>query len=135
VVQDAAAAARHVTDRYANNTIEADHGRFKATLRPMRGLGRLTSLRTIAAGHAFMQTCAAATTRSPPIYPSTIEFASRSTNSPRLYDHAELTPRATPARQPDQRNNAGQINRCRAVEAQKQRHSIAGTVRRTVFPA
>jgi transposase, IS6 family len=55
VVQEAAPAARHVTDRYANNAIEADHGRLKARLRPMRGLGRLPSLRTIAAGHAFVQ--------------------------------------------------------------------------------
>jgi transposase-like protein len=28
----------HRTDRYANNRIEADHGRLKARLRPMRGL-------------------------------------------------------------------------------------------------
>jgi transposase-like protein len=55
VVAQAAPAARHVTDRYANNAIEADHGRLKARLRPMRGLGRLPSPRTIAAGHAFVQ--------------------------------------------------------------------------------
>ena len=42
-------------DRYANNSIEADHGRLKARLRPMRGLKRLGSARTIAAGHAFVQ--------------------------------------------------------------------------------
>jgi transposase-like protein len=28
----------HRTDRYANNQIEADHGRLKARLYPMRGL-------------------------------------------------------------------------------------------------
>jgi transposase, IS6 family len=39
----------------ANNAIEADHGRFKARLRPMRGLKTIRSLRTIAAGHAFVQ--------------------------------------------------------------------------------
>jgi transposase-like protein len=50
-----APAARHVTERYANNSIEADHGRFKAWLRPMRGLKRLASARTVAAGHAFVQ--------------------------------------------------------------------------------
>jgi transposase-like protein len=48
-------AARNVTDRYANNTVEADHGRLKARLRPMRGLRRHRSVRTIAAGHAFVQ--------------------------------------------------------------------------------
>jgi transposase, IS6 family len=38
-----------------NNVIESDHGRLKARLRPMRGLKRLASARTIAAGHAFVQ--------------------------------------------------------------------------------
>ena len=34
---------------------EADHGRLKASLRPMRGLKQLRSARIIAAGHAFIQ--------------------------------------------------------------------------------
>jgi transposase, IS6 family len=41
IVDEMAPAARHITQRYANNSIEADHGRFKARLRPMRGLKRL----------------------------------------------------------------------------------------------
>src|SRR6266516_3409710 len=45
-------AALHVTEQYANNVIEADHGRLKARLRPMRGLKRLPSTRTIATTHA-----------------------------------------------------------------------------------
>ena len=48
-------AALHVTEQYANNRIEADHGRLKARLRPMRGLKRLRSAARIAAGHAFIQ--------------------------------------------------------------------------------
>jgi transposase, IS6 family len=55
VVEEAAPAARHVTERHANNAIEADHGRLKARLRPMRGLKRMRSARTVAAGHAFVQ--------------------------------------------------------------------------------
>jgi transposase-like protein len=55
VVDEVAPAARHVTDQYENNAIETDHGRLKARLRPMRGLKRLASARTIAAGHAFVQ--------------------------------------------------------------------------------
>ena len=47
--------ARHVLEQYANNRIEADHGRRKARLRLMRGLKRVRSARTIAAGHAFVQ--------------------------------------------------------------------------------
>jgi transposase-like protein len=35
--------ACHVTEQYANNLIEADHGRLKSRLRPMRGLKRLRS--------------------------------------------------------------------------------------------
>jgi transposase-like protein len=44
--------AWHRTDRYANNRIEADHGRLKARLRPMRGLKQDRSARVIIAGHA-----------------------------------------------------------------------------------
>ena len=55
IVEDLVPAARHVTEQYANNLIEADHGRLKSRLRPMRGLKRLASARTIAAGHAFVQ--------------------------------------------------------------------------------
>ena len=55
VVDELAPAARHVTEQYENNAIESDHGRLKARLRPMRGLKRLASARTIAAGHAFVQ--------------------------------------------------------------------------------
>ncbi len=55
LLDELAPAARHVTDRYANNRVEADHGRLKARLHPMRGLKRDRSLRIIAAGHAFIQ--------------------------------------------------------------------------------
>jgi transposase-like protein len=47
--------ALHVTEQYANNTVETDHGRLKARLRPMRGMKRFRSARTVAAGHAFVQ--------------------------------------------------------------------------------
>jgi transposase, IS6 family len=55
VLDDIVPSARHVLERYANNVIEADHGLLKARLRPMRGLKRMRSARTIAAGHAFVQ--------------------------------------------------------------------------------
>jgi IS6 family transposase len=48
-------ATRHVTEQYANNPIEADHGPLKARLRPMRGLRRLRCAAVIAAAHAFVQ--------------------------------------------------------------------------------
>ena len=55
VIDELAPAARHVTEQYANNRVEADHGRLKARLRPMRGLKTISSLRDVAAGHAFVQ--------------------------------------------------------------------------------
>ena len=42
-------------EQYANNPVEADHGRLKARLRPMRGLKRHRSARVLTAGHAFVQ--------------------------------------------------------------------------------
>ena len=47
--------ALHTVERYANNPVEADHGRLKARLRPMRGLKRHRSAGIITAGHAFAQ--------------------------------------------------------------------------------
>ncbi len=38
-----------------NNRVEADHGRLKARLRPMRGVKTFRSARILAIGHAFVQ--------------------------------------------------------------------------------
>jgi transposase-like protein len=55
VLDELVPAACHVTERYANNAIEADHGRLKSRLRPMRGLKQLRCAQVISAGHAFIQ--------------------------------------------------------------------------------
>ena len=55
VLDELVLTALHDTEQYANNTIEADHGRLKARLRPMRGLKTFQSARVLAAGHAFVQ--------------------------------------------------------------------------------
>ena len=55
VLDDLVPAATHVTEQYGNNRVEADHGRLKARLWPMRGLNQLRSAARIAAGHAFVQ--------------------------------------------------------------------------------
>ncbi|MGH3869670.1 MAG: DDE-type integrase/transposase/recombinase [Pseudonocardiaceae bacterium] len=47
--------ARRPTEPYANNRIEADHGRLKSRLRPMRGLKQLRCAQVISTGHAFIQ--------------------------------------------------------------------------------
>ena len=53
VLEEFLPAAWHRTEQDANNRVEADHGRLKARLRPMRGLKQDHSARVIIAGHAF----------------------------------------------------------------------------------
>ena len=48
-------AAWHRTDQYANNHVEADHGRLKSRLGPMRGLKQDRSAKVVITGHAFVQ--------------------------------------------------------------------------------
>ena len=55
VVEELLPTACRRTDRHANNRIEAEHGRLKARLRPMRGLRQEHSARVVIAGHAFVQ--------------------------------------------------------------------------------
>jgi transposase-like protein len=55
VLDELVPCALHDTEQYANNRVEADHGRLKARLRPMRGLKTFRSARILAAGHAFVQ--------------------------------------------------------------------------------
>jgi transposase-like protein len=55
VIEELIPSACHVTEQYANNVVEADYGRLKARLRPMRGLKRLRSAKVISAGHVFVQ--------------------------------------------------------------------------------
>jgi transposase-like protein len=52
VLEELLPAAWHRTDQYANNRVEADHGRLKARLRPMRGLKHDRSARVIIGGDA-----------------------------------------------------------------------------------
>jgi len=55
VVTDLMPAVLHDTTQYANNRVEADHGRLKARLRPMRGLKRDRTASIVIEGHAFIQ--------------------------------------------------------------------------------
>jgi transposase, IS6 family len=76
VLDDLIPTAAHVTERYSNNRIEADHARLKARLRPMHGLKQFRSATVIAAGHAFVQNLRRghyelATDASPPLRLST----------------------------------------------------------------
>jgi transposase, IS6 family len=55
VVTDLLPTALHDTTQYANNRVEADHGRLMARLRPMRGLKRDRTASIAIRGHAFIQ--------------------------------------------------------------------------------
>jgi transposase-like protein len=55
VVTDLLPAALHDTTHYANNRVEADRGRLKARLRPMRGLKRDRTASIVIRGNAFIQ--------------------------------------------------------------------------------
>ena len=54
-VDDVLPDALPVTDRWCNNRVEADHGRLKARLRPMRSLKRDRTASVVICGHAFVQ--------------------------------------------------------------------------------
>jgi transposase-like protein len=55
VLDELVPAAWHHVERYANNRIEADHGRLKHRLRPMRGLRTDRTTQVIVTGLAFIQ--------------------------------------------------------------------------------
>ena len=55
VLDELVPSAWHHVERYANNPIEADHGRLKHRLRAMRGLSSDRTAQVIVAGHAFIQ--------------------------------------------------------------------------------
>lgn len=55
VIEELAPQAFHDTEKYSNNRIEADHGRFKARTRPMRGLKTDPTATVIVKAHAFIQ--------------------------------------------------------------------------------
>jgi transposase-like protein len=58
VLDELLPAAWHRTEQYANNRVEAGHGRLKARLRPMRGLKQDRGARAVIAGHALCRTSA-----------------------------------------------------------------------------
>jgi transposase-like protein len=55
VIVDLIPPAFHNTGQYENNRCEADHGRLKARLRPMRGLKTDRTASVVIRGHAFVQ--------------------------------------------------------------------------------
>ena len=54
VLEELLPAAWHRIEQYANNRVEAGHGRVKARLGPMRGLKQDRNADVVIAGHAFV---------------------------------------------------------------------------------
>ncbi len=54
VLEELLPAVWHRTEQDANNRVEADHGRLKSRLDPMRGLEQDRSARAVIAGHALV---------------------------------------------------------------------------------
>ena len=81
VLDELIPSALHTVERYANNVVEADHGRLKARLRPMRGLKRHRSAQTLAAGHAFVQNFRRGHYEPPPTSAAATGSAQHSTSS------------------------------------------------------
>jgi transposase-like protein len=65
VLEELLPAAWHCTEQYANNRIEADHGRVKMRLRSMRGLKHDRTAGVVITGHAFIQNLRRVTTNWP----------------------------------------------------------------------
>jgi transposase-like protein len=97
LIDELTPAARHVLEQYANNRIEADHGRLKARLRPMRGLKTTRSLRRSRAATPLCRTCAADTTNSPPTCPHALALSPYSPNLPAVCDRASRPTGQSPA--------------------------------------
>ena len=72
--------ALHDTEQYANNTIEADHGRLKPGFDRCVASRRSDQLASSPMVMPSSRTSDAATTRSPPTHQSTIKFELRSMN-------------------------------------------------------
>jgi transposase, IS6 family len=80
VLEERLPAAWHRTDRYANNWVEADHGRLKARLRPMRGLKQAAVPGWSSPGMRWCRTFGGDTTSWPSRSPPTGDWRSHSTN-------------------------------------------------------
>jgi transposase-like protein len=55
VLDELIPSAWHHVEQYADDPIDADHGRLKHRLRPMRGLRTGKTAQVVIAGHAFIQ--------------------------------------------------------------------------------
>jgi transposase-like protein len=81
VIEDLLPGVWHITEQYANNRVECDHGRLKARLRPMRGLRTNRTASVAIRGHAFVQNLRRGHYNSEPTPHPRSGWPPRSTNS------------------------------------------------------
>jgi hypothetical protein len=105
VIEQFAPQAQHVSEPYANNIVEAHHGRPKSTLRPMRGLKRPARCAPSGPGTRSCRICAAATMNSPPTGRPVIVYVSHSANSLTASEAGRQPNDHPPTRSIDQRNS------------------------------
>ena len=74
--------ALHTVELHVNNPVEADHGRLKARLRPVRGLERCRLARLLATGHSLALNLRLGHYDIATMAPTVIGAASPSTTSP-----------------------------------------------------
>ena len=106
VIEELIPAVFHNTEQYANNRIEADHGRLKARLRPMRGLKRDDTARVIIRGHALMQNIRRGHNELGSEARQHRRVATAFTDSPEPSDRAPGSQLDLPPHDPHQRNSA-----------------------------
>jgi transposase-like protein len=106
VLEELLPAAWHRSEQYENDRVEADHGRLKARLRPMRGLKQDRNTRVIIAGHAFVQNVRHGHYEPAVEEPASPRLPSRSRSWPWRSDPG--SDRAPTCRRPTKRNSAGQ---------------------------
>jgi hypothetical protein len=107
--------------------VEADHSRLNARLPPMRGLKTIRSLRTIAAGQAFVQNLRRGHTRSPSTYPPTIGSGWRSPSSRYAYGHGQQWLGCNVLRT-NQRNSTPQLGQRSVASGDRARGELQRTV-------
>ncbi len=105
-------AALHDVERYANNLLEADHGRLNSRLRPMRGLKAVASAQFSAVVTRSSRTSGAATTSLPWMFRRADGWPGRSPSSPWRSDESarpgsDRGPRSNNATAPEHDRSSG----------------------------
>jgi transposase-like protein len=132
VLEELVPAAWQHVEQYANNPIEADHGRLKHRLRPMRGLRTGRAVQVVITGHVLVQNLRRGHYELAVEIPPTLRVAAAFTELPTRSDTAPAEPNLSHYRVTQQRRPRiqGALFRRRppAAECLPRRRDLAGTV-------